>query len=244
MTTEYIGFFNDNAYRVIDGNIVYAKDLNNPLAAIEAGVTALVNAVQTGATILSAEDTGAANAYVANPVATLTALTDGQMFWLKPGATNSGASTIDLSGLGVVPIRTVTRSVLIGGELVAGFWYLLKYSSTLGVFLIVSSTDLSSLWADYGVGGGITGAVDVSTNTTATIRYIHVLTALCTLTLPTGVTTGVPVAVINLSGNPNCTITAAAGVKINGIDEDLVVDMFNTSFLLVYSGASAGWVIV
>ena len=243
MTTEYIGFFNDNAYRAVDGNIVYAKDLNNPMAAIEGGMTSVANAIQTGVGVISGTNGGSVNAYTVNLTASLTAYSDGQMIWLKPVATNTGQSTVDVDSLGAVPIRTMTKSSLTGGELASGFWYLLKYSSTLGVFLVVSSSDLSAMWADYGVGGGITGSIEVSGSVTATARYLHVMTALTQITLPTAAQ-GVPVAFVNLSGNPNCTIAPPSGGKINGLEENLVADVLGVSFMMIYSGATGGWVVV
>ena len=59
-----MSFFDDTSYKVVDGNIVYAADLNNPLAAIKNSFTNLVTAIQTGEAILSAVDTGVINAYV------------------------------------------------------------------------------------------------------------------------------------------------------------------------------------
>lgn len=171
MTTEYIGFFNDSTYRVIDGNIVYAKDLNNPMAALETGLTSLTNAVQTGATILTGADTGTVNAYVIDPTAALTELTDGQMVWLKPGATNTGASTINVSSLGVKNIRSTVRTSLVGGELLSGYWHMLKYSSTLDAFVIVSERGKTDIDTEKTIAGG-TGITVVSTDDTITV-YIE-----------------------------------------------------------------------
>src|SRR5574343_1202216 len=105
MTTESKAFFDKTAHLVTDGNIVYSSDLNNPMTAIETGQTALINALQTGATIFTATDTGAVNAYAINPAAALTEYSDGQTVWLKPTTTNTGASTINVSSLGAKDIR-------------------------------------------------------------------------------------------------------------------------------------------
>jgi len=154
MTTEYTGFFDDTSHRVVDGNIVYAKDLNNPLAALNAGITALVNAIQTGSTVMTAVDTGIVNAYVLNPTASITEYSDGQMVWLKPVTTNDGASTINISSLGEKNIRTTVRTALVGGELISGYWHMLKYSSSLDAFVIVSEKGITSLDSDQTVVGG------------------------------------------------------------------------------------------
>lgn len=144
MTTEHKGYFNKTAYTVIDGNIVYAKDLNNPMSALETGLTALVNAIQTGEDILSTTDTGALNAYVLELPVVLTEYSDGQMVWLKPAATNTGPATINVNSLGAVNIRTTNQTALIGGELIEGQWFQLKYSTTTSAFAIVSDPGQTS----------------------------------------------------------------------------------------------------
>lgn len=168
MTTESKAFFDKAAHAVVDGNIVYADDLNNPLTAIETGQTALINALQTGATIFTATDTGSVNAYAINPVAALTAYSDGQTVWLKPGATNTGASTINVSSLGAKNIRTTVRTTLVGGELIAGYWSQLKYSSTLDAFVIVSERGKTDTETEKTIAGG-PGIAVASTDDTITV---------------------------------------------------------------------------
>jgi len=169
MTTSYIGYFNDSTYQVVDGNIVYASDHNNPRAALETGLNLLVDNIQTGATILSGTDTGVVNAYVMNLTAALTAYSDGQMVWLKPAVSNNGASTIDVNGLGTKAIRSLTHTALVGGELLAGYWHLLKYSSTLDAFIIVSQPGRTDSDTSKTIAGG-DGITVTSDDTTITVE--------------------------------------------------------------------------
>lgn len=65
---------------------------------------------------------------------TATAPYDGQKIWIKPGATNTGASTLKLSGSGFSYSAiglTNNGSALSSGDIVAGQWYELIYSSAL-----------------------------------------------------------------------------------------------------------------
>jgi hypothetical protein len=155
---SYTGFFLDTPYKVVDGNIVYAQDLNNPLAAISTGIASLVAAVQTGAIVATGTDTGIVNDYRVSLTAAPTSYVDGLMVWFKPAVTNTGASTLNVNSLGARSIRSSVRSALVGGELLAGFWFLLKYSSTHEMFLVVSyhgGTDISAtrtLVAGDGIG--------------------------------------------------------------------------------------------
>lgn len=164
MTTTSKAFFDKTSHLVTSGNIVYASDLNDPLTAIETGQTALVNALQTGATIFTANDTGVVNAYVINPTAALTAYSDGQTVWLKPGLTNTGASTINVSSLGVKSIRSTVSTALTGGELIAGYWHMLKYSSTLDAFVIASERGRTDTELTKTIAGGTGIAVSTVDN--------------------------------------------------------------------------------
>lgn len=151
---SYLGFFNDTTYRVTDGNIVYASDLNNPMAALETGISSLVDSIQTGATIKTATDTGLVNAYVMSLTAAPTALTDGLEVWLKPAVANTGASTLNLNDLGAKAIRTTSRTALVGGELLAGYPFLLKYVAAVDSWLIVSDPGSTELDTSRTVSGG------------------------------------------------------------------------------------------
>lgn len=70
-------------------------------------------------TLYGGVDTGAANAYVLNFTANFTAYADGIIIYWIPSNTNSGASTINVNGLGVVNIINPDGSALSGGQIVA-----------------------------------------------------------------------------------------------------------------------------
>lgn len=81
-------------------------------------------------------DSGAANAYVITPVPAITALVAGQSFQVKISADNTGASTLNVSGLGVKSIKkTHGTADPAAGDLKAGGIYTLTYDGT--VFQIV-----------------------------------------------------------------------------------------------------------
>lgn len=70
-------------------------------------------------TLYGGTDTGSANAYLLNFTANFTAYTDGIVVYWTPAHTNSGASTININGLGVINIVNGDGSALIAGEIVA-----------------------------------------------------------------------------------------------------------------------------
>lgn len=81
--------------------------------------TDLLHAMQQSGTIVGA-DTGAANAYAVSYNPAITALTDNMVLWFKVKTSNTGASTLNVNGLGASPIVGAAHSALQGGELVVG----------------------------------------------------------------------------------------------------------------------------
>lgn len=70
-------------------------------------------------TLYGGVDTGIANAYVLNFTANFASYTDGIVIYWIPSHTNTGASTINVNGLGVVNILNPDGTPLYLGELVA-----------------------------------------------------------------------------------------------------------------------------
>ena len=83
---------------------------------------------------------------------------------------------------------------------------------------------------------------EISTNTTAQVNFLYVLTANLTLTLPATPSVGNRVALSNMSGTTTPTV-ARNGNLIAGLAEDLTIDVLNLSVEFIYSGASQGWII-
>lgn len=105
--------------------IIDATNADNPASAAQVRDCALAYSV----------DTGAANAYVATlPIAT-TGYTSGMEIKLKATNTNTGASTINVNGLGVKSIKLITGSPLSGGEIASGRVVGLRYDGTNFVLL-------------------------------------------------------------------------------------------------------------
>ena len=76
--------------------------------------------------IVIGSDIGSTNAYSINPTPAITTYTN-TIIKLSPANTNTGGSTINVSGLGAVAILDSTASALVAGMLQAGGQYLLAY---------------------------------------------------------------------------------------------------------------------
>ncbi len=88
------------------------------------------------------EDGGAANAYVlTRPGAfkDVDAYFDGQNIVFKPDNANTGASTINVSGIGVVALELPGGVALAGGEVPAGLYAVARYSGSGAIFELMGT---------------------------------------------------------------------------------------------------------
>lgn len=78
----------------------------------------------TGAVIVTGVDGGAVNAYTLTPAAgTLLAYGPRMLVEFSPTVTNTGAATMNISALGVLPIKAIDGTDVAAGDLVAGRVY-------------------------------------------------------------------------------------------------------------------------
>ena len=75
-------------------------------------------------------ETGAADAYVATIVPAVTAYVAGQRFSLKIATANTGASTLNINGLGAQAIKRIDGSALVATDLIAGMVADFRYDGT------------------------------------------------------------------------------------------------------------------
>jgi len=88
-------------------------------------------------TLYGGVDSGVANAYVLNFVANFNSYQDGIVLYWIPGNTNTGASTINVNGLGIVSIVNQNGAALTSSQLVANQVATIMYKG--GQFLLISS---------------------------------------------------------------------------------------------------------
>jgi hypothetical protein len=89
-------------------------------------------------TLYGGVDTGSANAYVLNFTANFTSYVDGIIIYWIPANTNTGASTINVNGLGVVNIVNPDGSALVTGEITANQPAQILFKS--GAFELITAT--------------------------------------------------------------------------------------------------------
>jgi hypothetical protein len=98
-------------------NIAYKLQLNDASGVLIWTVDQIINSNLI--TLYGGVDSGTTNAYVLNFTASFAAYTDGIIIYWVPNATNTGPSTINVNGLGVVNIVNPDGSALVASEIVA-----------------------------------------------------------------------------------------------------------------------------
>jgi hypothetical protein len=96
-------------------------------------------------TLYGGLDTGTANAYVLDFTANFTAYQDGIVIYWIPANTNTGASTLNVNGLGPVAIVNQNGDPLTASQLIAGQVITVMYLA--GAFLLISSGIAASVSA-------------------------------------------------------------------------------------------------
>ncbi len=96
-----------------------------------------------GASAITASDTGVANAYAITLAPAPSALTPGMIVVVESIVSgNNGAATLDVNGLGALPIELPGAQALKGGELVASYGAILRLNHTGTAWILLHSTGL------------------------------------------------------------------------------------------------------
>lgn len=99
----------------------------------------LLQALRSNA-ILHGVDLGAANAAVLTYAPAIPTLVDGMVLWFRAAATNTGATTLNVNGLGAKAIVGGAHAALQGGEIVANGKCVVIYSAALDKFVLIECT--------------------------------------------------------------------------------------------------------
>ena len=146
----------------------------------------------TGAAFVVSADTGTATGHVLTPPTALVSYTPGLCLLYKAGVTNTGAITVNVSGLGVKSIKTMAGADPTAGDIVAGYQMIVSYDGTNFVMIagseFLSKTGTQKLTGNFTVDGNtiVTGTLGVAGNT-AVIGTLQI-TGQTTLAGATGVT--------------------------------------------------------
>lgn len=188
-------------------------------------------------TLYGGVDTGSVNAYVLNFTANFSAYADGIFIYWIPSNTNTGPSTINVNGLGVVAIVDPNGTALGAGAILANQVTSIFYKG--GQFILTSFSVVAGSFV-----GTLTG---MTTTVTGTINY-RVVAGICTLYVTANRTgtsnantftvTGLPDVVLPLNTsfyNAMCGLLRDNGADIVGA----ATIVASTSTMTLYAGANA-----
>lgn len=149
--------------------VARAADVNNRFAGVSAGFDLLPPPLYLFEDRVTwSNDTGTVNAYVATPAVALTAYHTGTHISMQATNTNTGPSTINVSGLGVKQIVRADGTALTAGDIVAGQVLDLTYDG-VAFRLAMAFADISpaGVASKIALAGAITinGLLTVNANT-------------------------------------------------------------------------------
>lgn len=178
-------------------NVAYKFQVNDALGNLIWTEDNIVNSALL--TLYGGVDTGSTNAFILNFTASFTAYVDGIVLYWIPSHNNTGASTINVNGLGVVNITNQDGTALSSGQLHANQTATIMFKAGAFLLLATGNVPLSGSFV-----GALTG---LSSGSAVTINYFLV-GRLCMLlgagTGPSNSTsltlTGLPAVVTPTSG--------------------------------------------
>jgi|SRR5215469_3525464 len=166
-----------------------------------------------------AADTGSANTYLVTLSAAPSAYIAGMLLSVLIGNGNTGASTINVSSLGVKSIVAANGSALTGGELVAGSVVLLQYDGTSFRLVNVISTAFKQYYgADTTNSGSYAVTVDSS---------FRAVTGVIVSVLPSNTNAGS--VTLNVNGTGTSPVATRSGFGLSG-SEIAAHKMFTVMF--------------
>lgn len=137
MTNLYYNF--DTPF--VAGQKVRAGPLNLQFLAIEAAFDLMPtsgSAITTGKTTYAGSTAGSGNAFTVTMPNTRGSNVDGDEVVFKANRSNTGAATLNVDGIGAVPIRKADGEALIAGDITSGLIYEVRYDAANTRFQLVS----------------------------------------------------------------------------------------------------------
>lgn len=220
-------YFNHTVNRISEGTTARGAQVNNIADEIEQAFDLLPAPSALSGNLLDyGVDTGVADAYVVTKNVTVTSYTAGMSVTFVAANTNTGASTVDVDGVGVTAIQRPGGTALAAGDIAAGAVVTLRYDGS--VFQMVS---WGSNWPDdpanVSITGGAINGTTVGATTAASGRFTT-LASTGAATLASGTVTGA------------WTVTGAFTSR--GINDDATAERLkinDSSFVLAAAGVPA-----
>lgn len=180
-----------------------------------------------GGVVVAGTNGGAANVYTVTPTTALSSYVSPMVLLFSPTVANTGASTINVSGLGAKTIKTVSGADLTTADLVVGLWYAAIYDGTNFNLFAVTKRYVDGLAFNTALPNqtGNSGKVLGTDGTNASW-----LTTLDAFTLTGGVT---------FSGAAKQNVTAVAALDIDVSTAEFFTKSISGNSTFTFSNATA-----
>lgn len=171
----------------------------------------LLHAVQASSLTVGT-DTGAANACVVNYSYPVTALKDGMVLWFKAAAANTGATTLNVNGLGAQPVVGGNHSALQGGEIVLNGKCQVVWNATISSFVLIECTGAA---VQVGAATQSRHAMQLG-QATGRLLNVQVFTSSGTYNATAGTNTAIVEVVGGGGGSGGTSATGAGQISVTG----------------------------
>jgi len=223
----------------------------------------------TGAILVTATDTGTATGHVLAPSTALVGYTPMLCLLYRANITNTGALTVNVSGLGVRSIKTMAGADPTAGDIVAGYPMLLMYDGTnfvtLGGSEFLSKTGNQKLTGNFTVDGneivtgnetvtgngliggtlGVTGLTTlneaVGLTRTAGDNTVNLATTSFAMNMLSPTFSGVPISTTASLGTNTTQVATCAFVTATAFNAALPAQAGNSGKYVTTDGTNASW---
>lgn len=150
-----------------------AENVDSIFDAVVAGFALLPTPLdlKNGSAFFVGTDTGSVNAYVLTTAYAQASYTDGMAIVFRAATTNTGDSTININGIGVIGLKDYAGNALTAGAIIAGGFTAGRYDSINNIIRVTGAAtitnngtiNITNVVPAYGVATG-TDAYSVTTN--------------------------------------------------------------------------------
>lgn len=176
------------------------------------------------------------NTYTLTPSPALAAYASGNAFLVLFTNANTGAATLNVSGLGAKALTKNGASAVVSGDIPAGSVRLCAYDGTR--FQLVSSIEATPEVSPLGL--TLASAQTSGFTAAKSTLYPCTFSSSGTITFPSSATVG-DVIGLSLGDNTKTYTLNPNGLKVNGGTGNIVLPSNNT-YILTYNSVAQGWV--
>ncbi len=186
-------------------------------------------------TLFGGVDSGAANTYLLNFAWPYSSYANGEVIYFIPANSNTGPSTLNVNGLGVIPITNINGSVLGANQIVAGQTTEVMYYN--GAFQLLAVGSLSGVTVGT-FGQEVPIASAATTNLGAAPAHVVLITGTTTITsFGSSANIQAPVYLVRLAQSLTLTYNATSMILPGGAN---IISTAGDAFIAFYLG-SGNW---